>query len=123
MDLEARAKAAELLEAFLSGRLSNDELEAGWPESVDPALGEIRRAVWLTYDDEREQIGPSSDPELVRRCAAFMRTTEPYTWPVPRLWQRALGTCVGILTLGAVKLRLAGPGIDAPWPFSPPSKP
>ncbi|MCC6338154.1 MAG: hypothetical protein IT380_29695 [Myxococcales bacterium] len=119
MDAEARARAADLLNSFLEGQLTNDELERKWPSSSDPAVEEIRRAVWLTYDDDRKQFGPTSGHELIQRCAAFLRTTEPYSWPVPRFWQRALGACVGVMTLGAVKLRLAGPSVDAPWPHYP----
>lgn len=121
VDVEARARAVALLEDFLAARISNDELEDSWPTaSLDPAIDEIRRAVWLTYDDLHEQFGPSVDHGLIGRCAAFLRTSEPYRWPVPKPWQRVLGASVSILTLGMVELPLAGPRVDEPWPYLPP---
>lgn len=119
VDALARARAAQLLEAYKEGDLSSDELESRWPESADPALDEIRRAVWLTYDDVEPSGAPISAAEraLLERCMRFLRTNEPYEWPVPRLWERILGVIVGMLTLGLVKIRSAAPTIDEPWPF------
>ena len=117
VDAEARARALVLLEDFAAARISNDDLEDRWPASEDLALGEIARAVWLTYDDLEEQYGPSADFGLIGRCTAFLRANEPWSWPAPTAWQRLLGACVGVLTLGAVQLSLAGPRLDPPWPF------
>jgi hypothetical protein len=121
VDVEGRGRAVALLENFLAARISNDELEDSWPtDSLDPALEEIRRAVWLTYDDLHEHLGPTADHGLIDRCAAFLRTREPYRWPIPKLWQRIVGACVSIMTLGRVELALAGPRVDEPWPYLPP---
>ena len=111
-DRDARDQAANLLEAYLAATISNDELERRWPQrSSDPALEEIRRAVWLSYDDERTHNGPIAAQDLVRRCADFLRTNEPYAWPIPKLWQRLV---TWPLTLGLIK---SGPDFKEPWPF------
>ena len=114
----AREKAAELIERFLAKPITNDELEDSWPLAPsDPAIEEIRHAVWLTYDDLEEQLGPSGGHELLRRCANFLRSDEAYAWPVPRRWQRVLATLVSIGMLGIVKLELPGLSItDESWP-------
>lgn len=120
VDGSARAIAAELIRQFLESRITNDELEEEWPKSSDPVLEEIRLAVWKTYDDESEHLGPLGGEELLLRCEAFLRTVEPYEWPVPSRWWRLCGALVGIASLGAHRLTRAGPPIDAPWPFREP---
>ena len=116
----ARREAAALLEAFLARAITSDDLEGRWPRSCDPALEEIRLAVWLTYDDFEPVPGPSCGHELVQRCVDFLHSSEAYGWHVPHRWQRVLGTCVGLLSLGFLKPRFSAPTLDAPWPFSAP---
>jgi hypothetical protein len=120
IDPLARTRGAQLLESFSNGELSSDALEDRWPDSSDPALDEIRRAVWLTYDDFEPSTEPlrGGDKELVGRCSRFLQTNQPWAWPVPRTWQRLLGLVVSLVTLGQIRPKWAGPGVDEPWPFT-----
>jgi hypothetical protein len=107
-----------LIERFMRSEISSDQLEEQWPQSDDVAIEQIRLAVWYTYDDLYDHRGPLGDREMLQRCAAFLRTSQPYTWRVPTVWERLVGTSVGIATLGLVKFKSTGPELDAPWPFN-----
>ena len=116
MDRQARDTAAALLEAFVDHRITNDQLQDSWPESEDPALREIDRAVWLTYDDLEEHLGPRDGHELIKRCAAFLRSDEPYAWPQAPFWRSLLATNLSLFSLGLVRINDGGPTFDEPWP-------
>ena len=71
----------------MRGRASNDELEDGWPRSGDPALREVARELWTTYDDLSEyRLDPSElargRSQLYPRVVLFLRSSLEYEWPV-----------------------------------------
>ena len=131
IDQAARERAAELVEAFAAGSASNDELEDGWPRSGDPALREIARELWTTYDDLKEcRLDPGDlDRDLIQlyqRIALFLRSSLEYEWPVrvggPLKESAALVLAVATLGLSRVfhvpaRGRFLRAGEFGAWPF------
>ncbi|HYE19593.1 MAG TPA: hypothetical protein VEA69_14170, partial [Tepidisphaeraceae bacterium] len=93
VDRDRRARLAELLRQFASGRSTNDTYEdrffaevfAGRPAAQhDPALFAIWSRSWLLYSDLREHrlVGRYALPAAVRRdvCrwVVFLHTNVPY---------------------------------------------
>ncbi|MCJ2128310.1 hypothetical protein [Methylobacterium sp. E-045] len=87
IDREARDRAADLVEQFWSGLITNRDLERGWPESRDVALRAINDLIWTLYDDfetcpVRQAIRTDQKLSiLIPNCVAFLRSDEIYTWP------------------------------------------
>ena len=87
IDRKARDRAADLVEQFWNGAISNRELERLWPDSDDRALLAVEVLVWTLYDDfKTHKVNPAykSDPKLskiVANCIAYLRSDEEYTWP------------------------------------------
>lgn len=129
IETDKRLKAAELLEGFLEGVLSNDEFEDNWPQSAsDIALEQIAHHLSGTYDDMKEYrlIPDQIDPELAatyRRSILFLRGSMEYSWPR----QKTVGfidILLAMVTLGLVGLskgagrrRFAMAGDLTAWPF------
>ena len=129
IDRTARLAAADLLERFLRGSATNDELEDGWPTSgSDSALSQIEFHIWGTYDDMSEyRLEPSTLPEetkaLYSRTVLFLRTNLEYEWPeLPAF--RLGATVLAFATLGLSRVlsirkraRFRASGDLGVWPF------
>ncbi|HYD39448.1 MAG TPA: hypothetical protein VEB43_01350 [Anaeromyxobacter sp.] len=90
VDSSARHVAAKVLRDFLAGRISNMELDKGFPErSRDPAIHAVYRQTFGFQDDIREfhATGPLAvggpTREVLDRCVSFLETGLPYEWPMP----------------------------------------
>ena len=90
VDALARQVAASLLRDFLAGRISNMELDRGFPErSRDPGIHAVYRQTFGFQDDVREfhatgrfaVEGPTR--EVLDRCVLFLETRLPYEWSLP----------------------------------------
>jgi len=102
IDSEARLQAAILLRQFQSQEITNTKLDKTWPESHDPAIGQIFDAVWGTYSDLNEQrYAPSTESDdLLQRCIGFLESRHPYSWPVPNPLFQLLGMPLSLITFG-----------------------
>lgn len=127
VDYTSRRAAATMLRQFVAGRMTNDELEARWPTSSDPAVAAVRDAAWMLYSDLREYrlVGDDRLPRPVRREVArwivFLHGDRPYEWPVTPAMRRFAQSVVNVLTLGlTVRLwdrNLPQRGHLEMWPF------
>lgn len=91
IDQKARKAAASLVRDFLSGNITNDDLESGWPQaSEDRALMAIKRTIWAFYSDitthSSDRLSASSR-SFFDRCALFLESDFNYEWPGDRLYQ------------------------------------
>lgn len=119
VDQPARLRAADALARFRAREITNDMLEREWPSSSDPALAEIEHAVWLTYDDLHEHLADGSSNQLLDRSIAFLRTTEPFPWPVAKRWQRIALLPLSLATRGWIdRLFWPSPIDSSSWPFA-----
>ncbi len=104
IDRKARTRAAELVEKFWSGVITNRELERSWLDSHDSGVLAVEDIVWTLYDDFKVHTAHEEDRSdhklsgIVSNCVAFLRSDEEYTWP-------HFGTCQGA-------------GTYAPWAVS-----
>lgn len=104
LDRENRLKAANLIQAFRQGHVTNNEFIATFPRSQDKAIRAINSMLWFCYDDlhEHRLIGKqalTAEGELlVDRCILFLNTNLEYTGktnfvdllaPVRKLWRWA----------------------------------
>jgi hypothetical protein len=89
VDVESRRCAAEIVERFRDGTISNFDFEELWPvhDRRDRGLKAIRTLLWRFYDDGHEHTlteeGHLLTPEgrdLFDRCALFRRTNFEYVW-------------------------------------------
>lgn len=82
-----RDEAARLLERWLSGTITNYEIDDAWPwNSEDAAVVDIGRETWRYYSDFPEQplsTGSMSGERkaVLLRCVSFLHTNEPYLLP------------------------------------------
>lgn len=90
VDPSARQVAAKALRDFLAGRISNMELDQGFPQrSRDPAIHAVYRRTFGFQDDIREfhATGPLAvegpTREMLDRCVLFLETGLPYEWSLP----------------------------------------
>jgi hypothetical protein len=140
IDREARFRAANLVEQFWNGSITNDDLERSWPDSRDEGIRAVEDLVWTLYSDlKAHTIGEAetSNPRLmviIPNCISFLRTSEEYKWPHSGTIQGAkrYPTWAVILSFGVlalwnrraeareqrywVEMRAHG-DVDA-WPFS-----
>ncbi len=75
---QKRDIAAQLLEDFLSGRTSNDNLEDDFPnDKEDPALAGIYERLWFFWESRRPRTflrseeGSTTADDLFQRCIFF----------------------------------------------------
>lgn len=87
IDRIGRDKAADIVEKFWSGAISNDQLERLWPNSRDRGVIVVESFIWLLYHDHREhhisdinKIDPLT-ASRVSACIDFLRSDEEYAWP------------------------------------------
>lgn len=110
VDVQARQQAADLIEKFRDGTISNFEFQDSYPryDRRDRALRAIETFLWMFYDDCREHtlVEPKhaltpAGRELFERCALFLRTQLEYQWPEDNfIGIDGLGVVPRILTLG-----------------------
>ncbi len=102
LDKESRLKAANLIQSFRQGRITNDEFVAAFPRSQDKAIQAIGSMLWSCYDDLHEhrlsdKHALTAEGELlVDRCILFLNTSLEYSGktnftdflaPVRKLWR------------------------------------
>lgn len=121
MDTDQRYVAAKLLRDYIEGRITNDDLDAGWPVgSDDPGLAQIGMHVWSCYDDLHRHFvdGNPKARAFLEQCCEFLESGEPYEWPVPSRVHVVLSTALALLTLGLSKRFLwRHYQFPAYWPF------
>jgi hypothetical protein len=107
VDSESRRVAAEVLEKFRDGVITNCDFEGLWPlyNRGDRGPNAIETMVWRYYDDLREHklTGEHSLTDLGRlvfdRCVLFLRTECEYAWPDDNFAPGKPGSR-GLITLG-----------------------
>jgi hypothetical protein len=110
IDIEARSRAAELIEKFSDGRLSNFDFEESWPryDRRGHALRAIETMLWRFYSDGYEHtlvedgyILTAEGRQIFDRCILFLRTDLEYRWLRDNfLGIGGLGLLGRVLTLG-----------------------
>lgn len=87
IDRCARDEAADILEKYWNGEITNYTLEYAWPPSQDRAIDEVFYFVWTLYSDCKEhKVRPADkvDPKisvLVPNCIRYLRADEEFEWP------------------------------------------
>jgi hypothetical protein len=88
VDRLARDAAAQVLQAFMDGTISNYKYEDGFPRSEsDPALRNIWVNLWFGYSDVREHTlngKHALTPEnraVYERCLLFLKSNLEFQWP------------------------------------------
>jgi hypothetical protein len=128
VDRDARSCLAEAARALLAGRITNDAFEERVPFSADPAVFEtFLMAFWQLYIDchPHRLVGSRSVPRQARRELArvilFLKSDQPYAWPVPSAARRLRMLLANLLSLGfanrAFRARFATAGDIRVWPF------
>jgi hypothetical protein len=85
VDKQSRLKAANLIEEFKRGSITNDEFVAAFPRSPDGAIRAIYSILWFCYDDLREHrltgkwALTDEGEQLFGRCILFLKTDLEYT--------------------------------------------
>ena len=134
VDSAARRAAAQVLRAFISGRMTNDDFEEQIPLTDDPGIHAVWDGAWHFYDDMRTHklIGRRKlDTEARRLCVRwllFLDNNFPYRWPAiafpaydpavraePRRWKRWIDLFA--LPPAEAEAFLAA-GHYAVWPFN-----
>jgi hypothetical protein len=88
IDRAARDGAATLIRRFMAGRVTNDDLDSGFPQSrIDPALDALAGASWYLYGDDSTYRLPSRNAfprdarRQVSRWVLFLHSGLEYEWP------------------------------------------
>jgi hypothetical protein len=123
-----RRTAANLLEQFFKGEITNDEFENDYPiRSGDAGLDVVYDRIWLYYDDVaaqslRQEELTLQDRQLFEHCMAFLRTDFEYEGPLlnrglsfPKRMMQLAG---GLFSRGKVDSRFLSPD----WPFTTPDQ-
>jgi hypothetical protein len=88
VDAASRTRAAEAIQRFRDGAITNMEFEGLWPcyDRRDRGLRAIETMLWRFYDDFREhklaedyELTPEGR-RLFDRCILFLRTELEYSW-------------------------------------------
>jgi len=128
LDRVARDLAARLTRDFRAGLLTNDELEDGWPQSLnDRALIAIGTTLWRFYDDHHAHVLKRSDwtDAELDRYAAFLDTDLPYEWSEDRFdkfdWSAMIPFASAMPWVGSRRKRIKEArrleGDPDAWPF------
>ncbi len=126
IDRQARDTAANVLQAFMDGTISNYKYEDGFPRSKgDPALHAIHVELWFYYSDIRQHklIGKNAlSPEaraLYERSVLFLKSDLEFQWPPSQLKLRyGLLRLLGLgRSMKRREERKAGVGEKQYWPF------
>src|SRR5262245_51139648 len=86
---DKRAIARRILEGFVSGTVTNREIDEDFPtDRDDPALAAIWERVWFFWDDFRTHTlteggrpGEEERRAVLKRCVAFLDSDLEYEWP------------------------------------------
>jgi hypothetical protein len=95
VDIEARRKAAELIDRFRRGEITNYQYEDAYPQSQDPALWAIQQQIWFFYSDVRKHRLTGKNALNARglllfdRSTRFLNTDLEYSYP-PNKWDLLL---------------------------------
>lgn len=87
IDIKTRRKAAEVARHFISGQITNFDLENQFPTSEDPVIRAIEDSLWCFYDDfeEHKLKGkwkiPQETKNSVLRWILFLYSKQEYKWP------------------------------------------
>jgi hypothetical protein len=87
IDRNARNQAANLVEGYWAGKISNDDLEDAWPNSKDRGVVAVFGFMWTLYDDLKTHFVHQEDVDnvklncIVKNCVEFLRSDDEYTWP------------------------------------------
>ena len=90
VDAEARKIAAEAARHFVSGQITNFDLEDKMPSSNDPAIWAVEDTIWCYYDDFKEHkindhwSVPAEVKTMMARWVMFLYTNYEYRWPKAR---------------------------------------
>ena len=118
MDRASRLKAANLIQDFRQGKITNDEFIHAFPRSDDKAIQAINSMLWFCYSDLREhrltgKHALTVEREmLVDRCILFLNSDFEYSGqttfisflaPLKKFWRWAR--------------RNREPAIGPWWPF------
>lgn len=124
IETEPRKQAAELVEKFRDGAITNDQFVNAWPRSKkeDRALNAIYSMLWISYSDIRTHK-LNLTPEwrgIYDRCALFLRSDHEYKWQRDSFGTVApIAFITRLLNHGKVQelteSHIVGP--DAIWPF------
>jgi hypothetical protein len=128
---EKRDRALELVERFLSGEISSDDLADNYPrDKNDPAVGAIYERLWFFWDDRhkhkltgRHQLAPEVRA-LFERSIMFLRSDLEYEWP-PIQWDSLTQAFLRLLGLRKIAdkrsdewtKKLKSDGNLEVWPF------
>jgi hypothetical protein len=126
IDRQARDTAANVLQAFMDGAISNYKYEDGFPRSKDdPALHAIHVQLWFYYSDvrqhrliEKHTLSPEARA-LYERSVLFLKSDLEFQWPPPQLKLRyGLLRLLGMgRTLKRREEKEAAAGEKQFWPF------
>ncbi len=129
IDRRARNSVAEAIRHYLAGVSTNFALDDAIFDlkSSDPAIGAIRKQLWLIYDDLREHRNQGTwkiateQRAIVMRFILFLKTDNEYQWAYVLGWYRATRWLIWLLTLGfgvsALDRRLEYRDSENVWPF------
>jgi hypothetical protein len=118
VDRHNRLQASNLIQAFKSGLVTNDEFVAAFPRSGDAAIRAIRSMLWLCYDDLREHRLTGKwaltgyGEKLFNRCVLFLKTDLEYYGP-----ENLLSFRESFKRLWHWLTRNSEPAIAPWWPF------
>lgn len=87
IDRDDRDRAANLVEDYWNGAITNREFEERFPGSSDRGVEAVGDFIWHLYDDfkihtvyEPDKVDPKLSA-IVSNCVKFLRSDEDYTWP------------------------------------------
>ena len=92
IDTYKRQVAKKLIEGFLNGLFTNDDVANDYPrDKRDPALAAIYERLWFLWDDRgtyklthRDGLEPANQA-LIDRSIAFLDSDLEYLWPQENL--------------------------------------
>ena|SRR5882724_9195409 len=126
IDRHARDVAAQTLQEFINGSISNRAYERRYPKSQDdPALAGIYANIWFCYSDTSEHTltGKHAMTDegraTVERCLLFLKSDIEFQWPTTklRLWYSVLRLVgFGRLVNRRVGNEMSVGDVDV-WPF------
>jgi hypothetical protein len=128
MDTTARSNLAEAVRALVAGRITNDEFEDRVPRSADPAVDAVfLTGIWPLYSDlyrhrlvGSHKLSPDAR-RLAARCVLFLKSRQPYAWPLLGGLATIGVALLNLLTIGIfgayVRQQFASHGDIEVWPF------
>ena len=113
MEKTGRDKAILVLRRYMSGKISNDELEKEWPKANKELAEIFKHGVWHIYSDlerhfntGRHKLSKDGKTE-VARWILFLQSDQTYTWPTTN-WRDNWPFLIVALLVGLIGLRWGG---------------